>query len=207
MDESEIKDYLSDKLKFTDTSLEKLEIFEKELLSFNKEYNLISKSTESIVWHRHILDSAQLVKFIDFQNNKSLSDLGSGGGFPGMVMAIFNENPKFHVKLFEKSNIKASFLEKIAKMTESKLKVYRGSYIDHNIDANYILARAFKKLPEILRISREKVKNAHKLIVMKGKNAQAEVNIALKVKLFKYKLVQSITDTNSKIILVDENKK
>ena len=207
MNESEVKDYLSIKLKFSDVALQKLQILENELLLFNKKYNLISKSTESIVWHRHILDSAQLVDYINFEDGKSLSDLGSGAGFPGIVIAIFNDNPKFHVKLFEKSNIKANFLEKIAKITKSKLEVYRGSYINHNIDSDYILARAFKKLPEILRISRETVKIPHRLIVMKGKNAQTEINNALKIKLFEYKLVQSITDTESKIILVDDKKK
>ena len=58
---------------------------------------------------RHILDSAQLVKFIDFKSG-SLADLGTGAGFPGVVIAIFNENKDFHVKLYEKSPVKRNFL-------------------------------------------------------------------------------------------------
>ena len=85
----------------------------------NKKHNFISKSTEVDIWHRHILDSAQLVKFIDFSKG-SLSDLGSGAGFPGMVLAIFNENKNFHVKLYDKSPVKRAFLEKISKILSYK---------------------------------------------------------------------------------------
>ena len=88
-------------LKFSTEDLDKLHIFHDELLKFNKKYNLISKSTENNIWHRHILDSAQLIKYINFNNNVSLSDMGSVAGFPGVILAIFNKNPTFHVKLYE----------------------------------------------------------------------------------------------------------
>ena len=93
MDKEEVKIKLKNILKFTLEDIEKLNIFHDELLKFNKKYNLISKSTENDVWHRHILDSAQLVKYIDFNSSKSISDMGTGGGFPGLVLAIFNKNP------------------------------------------------------------------------------------------------------------------
>ena len=77
--------------------LEKLKKFTNLVLKENKNYNLISKSTENQFWFRHILDSAQLVKFIDFNLN-SMADLGTGAGFPGLVVEIFNKNKAFHVK-------------------------------------------------------------------------------------------------------------
>ena len=81
MNAVEVKDILIKKLKFTHQDIEKLNIFTDELLKYNKKYNLISKSTENEIWSRHILDSAQIVNFIDFMRPHSLSDLGSGAGF------------------------------------------------------------------------------------------------------------------------------
>ena len=71
------------------------------------------------------------------------------------------------------------------------------------IDVNYITCRAFKKLPYILNITREKCSKKHKIIIMKGKNAQEEINKALKDVKFKYRLEKSITDKKSKIIILD----
>ena len=75
---------------------------------------MIQKVLKKQIWLRHVLDSAQLVKFIDF-SSKSLADLGTGAGFPGLVLAIFNTNKAFHVKLYEKSPVKRNFLMKVIK--------------------------------------------------------------------------------------------
>ena len=104
---------LTKDLGFSKESIDKMYIFVKSLLKYNQKYNLISKSTEIDVWSRHVLDSAQIVKFINFKDNYSLSDLGSGAGFPGIIVALYNNNLKFHVKLFEKSPVKSKFLQKI----------------------------------------------------------------------------------------------
>ena len=101
MTKDEVLLQLKNNLNFRESDIDKLEIFHEELLKYNNKYNLNSTSTENDVWGRHILDSAQLVKYIDFQDHKSLSDMGSGAGFPGIVIALFNNNPKFHVKLYE----------------------------------------------------------------------------------------------------------
>ena len=71
MNEFNVKHYLSDKLNFSANDIQKLEIFKKELLSFNLNYNLISKNSEKYVWNRHILDSAQLTNFINFKSSSS----------------------------------------------------------------------------------------------------------------------------------------
>ena len=113
MDEKEVIKILIEKLNFNENSIIKLQKFTKYLLIANKKHNLIAKSTERHVWLRHILDSAQLVKFIDFKKS-SISDLGSGAGFPGIVLAIFNDKINFHVKLYEKSPVKRYFLNKTA---------------------------------------------------------------------------------------------
>lgn len=193
------------KLKFSQDNIDKLSTFHDELLKFNKKYNLISKSTESSIWNRHILDSAQIVKYVTFKDGESLSDMGSGAGFPGIVVAIFNSNPTFHVKLYEKSNIKCDFLENIRNKIDLQYDVL-GRYQDEDINSEYVVCRAFKQLEEILRISREIVKVNHKLIILKGKNAESEINKLQQPIEFMYKLEKSLTDINSRILIVDVKK-
>ncbi len=112
--ESGAKRILIQNLKFDDLKIKKLDNFVKNLLIYNKKRNLIAKSTEKQVWVRHILDSAQLVKFIDEKKCTGIADLGSGGGFPGIILAIYYQNYNFHVKLYEKSPIKSTFLLNIS---------------------------------------------------------------------------------------------
>ena len=114
MQQFDVINTLKKDLNFTDQSIEKLKVFTNLVLKENKNYNLIAKSTENQIWVRHVLDSAQLVKFIDFKSN-SLADLGTGAGFPGIVIEIFNKNKAFHVKLFEKSPVKRQFLLRVVK--------------------------------------------------------------------------------------------
>ena len=174
-------------------------------MRFNKKYNLISKSTEKDIWHRHILDSAQLVNYIDFKKNKSISDMGTGAGFPGVILAIFNKNPMFHVKLYDKSSVKCDFLESIRSKIDVKFDVF-GNYINEHINSDYVVSRAFKKLEEIIRISREIIKVDHKLIILKGKNAENEINKLKPFINFMYSLEDSITDPNSKILVIQIKK-
>ena len=196
---------LINKLSFSSDDLDKISIFHDELLNFNKKYNLISKSTEDHIWSRHILDSAQIIKYIDFKDNNAVSDMGSGAGFPGIILSIYNKNPKFHVKLYEKSNIKCDFLENIKNKLDLDFDVY-GRYQDEEINSEYVVSRAFKQLGEILRISREIIKVNHKLIVLKGKNAENEINKLQQPLEFMYKLEKSITDDKSRILIVDVKK-
>jgi 16S rRNA (guanine527-N7)-methyltransferase len=205
MTTEEVQSDLKTKLNYSHDDLQKLSIFHDELLKFNTKYNLISKSTEADIWNRHILDSAQLVKFINFEDGKSLSDMGSGAGFPGIVIDIFNKNKKFHVKLYEKSNIKCDFLDNIKNKLNLDYEVY-GKYQEEEISSDYVASRAFKNLEEILRISREIIEVNHKLIILKGRNAQDEINKLQKPIEFMYKLNESITEPNSKILIVDVKK-
>ena len=204
MQEPKVIKILQEELKFTDQSIDKLKMFEIELLKANEKHNFIAKSTESFIWSRHILDSAQLVKYINFTNG-SLSDLGSGAGFPGLVIAIFNENKDFHVKLYEKSPVKRAFLADIRKKLSINVEIGGNVYEDF-YDTDYIVCRAFKKLEAIIQVSREIVKKPHKLIILKGQNAQKDLEKAFKKVKYDYKLENSITNINSKIILVDFKK-
>jgi len=201
MQDKEVINILQNQLNFSSKSIKKLQIFINALIIANKNHNFISKSTEVDIWHRHILDSAQLVKFVNFSKG-SLSDLGSGAGFPGLVLAIFNNNNDFHVKLFEKSPVKRAFLREISDKLSINVGI-KGNIYEEIIDSNYIVCRAFKKLEVIIQVSREIIKKPHKIIVLKGQNAQEDLKKAFKGKKYDYKLEDSITNKNSKIIIVN----
>ena len=203
MEFERVKDILLNQLNFTKEDVDRISFFHDELLNYNRKYNLISKSTENNVWERHILDSAQITKFIDIKSSGIISDLGSGGGFPGIIIAIFTQKSDFHVKLYEKSSVKRIFLQSIIDKMKLNAKVVDNVKLFSNLYSNYIVCRAFKKIPEILTISREIFKKPHKIIILKGKNAQIEINKVLKLQSLRYKMESSITDKESKIIIID----
>jgi len=202
MHDKKVIEILIKKYSFKENTINKLKEFSRELLNYNGRYNLISKNTEKSIWIRHILDSAQLLSFIDFSNQHNLADLGSGGGFPGLVLAICNSNSKFHVKLYEKSPVKREFLNNMIKKFNLNAKVEENVYSEE-ISTNYITCRAFKKLEEIINISRENTVKPHKLIILKGKNAQEEINNVSLGPKYKYKIEKSITSVDSKIIIIE----
>ena len=204
MQDNEVINILLKQLSFNSKNISDLKIFKNELLKANTKHNFISKNTETVIWHRHILDSAQLVKFIDFSKG-SLSDLGSGAGFPGLILALFNKNKNFHVKLYEKSPVKRAFLRDISDRLSLKIEIY-GNIYNESIDTDYIVSRAFKKLESIIQVSREIAKKSHKLIILKGQNAQEDLKKAFNKEKYDYKLENSITNEKSKIIIVDFKK-
>ena len=206
MTEKEAQNILLNELNFTQDALYKIDIFCKEVIEYNQKFNLISKSTIENIWDRHVLDSAQLVKFIEFSDGLSLSDLGTGAGFPGIIIAIFNRNPKFHVKLYEKSRVKTKFLFTLCDKLNIRAEVYDNDYRNHIINSNYVVSRAFKKLEEHIRISREIIKVNHKLIILKGKSAEEEIKQLNNNFNYSYTLEKSITSPDSKIVIIDIKK-
>ena len=203
MNELKVIKILKDDIGFSDSSIRKLNKFHNYLLEYNKRYNLISKNTEKSIWFRHILDSAQIIKFIDTSKDYNIVDFGSGAGFPGLIIAFYNENRGFHVKLYEKSPVKRAFLSNIKEKLDIRNLDIANDVYEEEILADIIVCRAFKKLEKILKISRETVKKPHKLIILKGKNAQSEINNVSLGSNYSYKLENSITDHDSKIIIVD----
>ncbi len=133
--ESNVKRILLKDLNFDAPKIKKLNNFAQKLLIYNKKYNLISKITEKQIWDRHILDSAQLIKFIDVKSCSGIADLGTGGGFPGIILAIYFQNFNFHVKLYEKSPVKSSFLTDISNILGLNCKIIRNDINSVKIDS------------------------------------------------------------------------
>ena len=108
------------------------------------------------------------------------------------------------MKLYEKSPVKKKFLENVIKDLDIKAKIFNNVY-DDKIESNIIVCRAFKKLDHLIQVSREIVKKPHKLIVLKGKNAQEELNKAFKNQKYPYRMIKSMTNQESKIIIIEFN--
>jgi 16S rRNA G527 N7-methylase RsmG len=109
------------------------------------------------------------------------------------------------VKLYEKSSVKRKFLMGVIKELSLNAEVF-GDVKDEVIESEIIICRAFKKLDQIIQVSREIAKKPYKLMILKGQNAQKEINNSSKTKKYSYKLESSMTNKDSKIILMEINK-
>ena len=107
------------------------------------------------------------------------------------------------MKLYDKSSVKRQFLNKVLEKLDLNFEVKKNIYED-DLDSDVIVARAFKKLPEIIRISREIIKKPHKIIILKGKDAQSAINKVSMTQNYSYKVHKSVTDIDSKILIIDK---
>ena len=190
-------------------TIESLNIYEDLLLENNKKFNLISKSTENILKTRHILDSAQVIDFID-KNCKICADLGTGAGFPGIVLSLMFRERKYPIRidLYEKSPKKCQFLTQVVtKLDLNALVLEKNVFEQKNLEADTIVVRAFKPIQSIFEIVTENFKNIKNLILFLGKNGKQTLLDASKVWDFEYKERKSITSDDSFIINIKKIRK
>lgn len=167
------------------------------LIEYNNKINLIGKSTINDIWDRHITDSLQLVKNIDNYNIK-IADLGSGAGLPGIPLSIIGIK---EVYLFEKSVRKCEFLEQAKNFSNNKI-IVRNENLNEIKKENFdiIVSRALADLNTLLHFSKNLSTKSTKLLFLKGKKIYNEIEEAKKYWHFNYKLIDSITSNEGKII-------
>ena len=184
--------------------------YEDILIQANKTLNLVGNSTINEIWTRHFLDSVQVIDFID-ENDKILVDLGSGAGFPGMVIAITQKDRKIplKIKLIEKSSKKVIFLKKIVSELNLNAEVHNLNIFEfqNSLTGDVFVARAFKPLIKILELIHKKAKNWKKIFIYLGKTGQSEVLAASKVWDIEYRQRMSVTSRDSIIIEINNLKK
>ena len=186
-----------------------LNIYEALLLENNRKFNLISKSTENIIKTRHILDSAQAIDFID-KSSKICADLGTGAGFPGIVLSILFKERKYPIRvdLYEKSPKKCQFLTQVVTKLDLDALVLEKNVLEQkNLEVGTIVARAFKPIQSIFKIVTKNFKNFKNLILFLGKNGKQTLLDASKVWEFEYKERKSITSDDSLIINIKKIRK
>ena len=191
----------------TITSLKK---YEDILIKANKTLNLIGNSTIKDIWTRHFLDSVQVIDFID-KNNKTLVDLGSGAGFPGLVLAIAlkDRTIPLKIKLIEKSPKKVKFLKNLITELQLNVEVINQNILQEPIKFfdDVFIARAFKPLKIILQLIHNEAKNWKKIFIFLGKTGKNELLQASKSWDIEYKQRVSVTSNDSTVIEINRLKK
>ena len=191
----------------TITSLKK---YEDILIKANKTLNLVGKSTINDIWTRHFLDSAQVIDLID-KNDNTLVDLGSGAGFPGIVLAITLKDRKIplKIKLIEKSPKKVKFLRDLINKLQLDVDVINRNVLEDSkkLLDDVFVARAFKPLKIILELIHNKAENWKKVFIFLGKTGKSELLQASKSWEIEYKQRVSITSDDSTVIEINRLKK
>ena len=184
--------------------------YEDLLIKANRGFNLIGKSTISQIWKRHFLDSYQAIDFID-KNDSSLVDLGSGAGFPGLVLALASQDRKIplKIKLIEKSSKKAKFLKEIINELHLNVDVFHKNILEPQIKLmeDVFVARAFQPLKIIFQLIHKKAENWKKIIIFLGKTGHDELLQASKDWDIGYKQRVSVTNRDSILIEINKLKK
>ena len=186
-----------------------LDNFRKFVIDKNREINLISRNTEDNFIERHIIDCAQAIDFIDL-NSKKCTDIGSGAGLPGLVLAIVLREKKIKIKmnLYEKSHHKGKFLSHISKKLKLDVEIFhKDIFKERNLNTGTIIVRAFKPLPTILDLVEKNFKNYKNLVVFMGKNGKQLLKDSVKKWEFEYKKKRSITSKDSFLINIKNIKK
>ena len=177
----------------------------------NKEINIISRkiSEKGQIRDRHILDSAQIIDFVDLKSNTT-SDLGTGGGMPGIIVAIVMKKLKSDMKinLYEKSFHKCNFLREVSKKFDLNTNVIQEDIFTlRNIETGTIMSRAFKPMPEILNLVNENFKKYKNIIFFMGKSGRKILKKVLQEWDLTYEEKKSLTSDESFILNIKRVKK
>ena len=184
-------------------TIEKLKKYKDFLLISNKSLNLIGKTTEKQIFIRHFADSAQIYDIID--DKSEIIDLGSGAGFPGVLLRILMDDKKIsgNITLIDKSSKKCKFLQDLSDKLSLNLKIANLKIENFKFDKiSTVVSRAFKKTIDIIDIllkNNDKIRN---IILIKGKTYQQELEDAKKKYTFDVEKFRSITSDESYILKI-----
>jgi 16S rRNA (guanine527-N7)-methyltransferase len=187
------------------------ELFMSKLHKGYEEINIISKETANneVIRERHIVDSAQIIEFVDLNSN-IITDIGSGGGMPGIIVSIMIKNMKNSIKvhLYEKSHHKSAFLRKVSRDLKLNAEVMQENIFEaQNLESGTIMARAFKPLPIILELVCKNFRSYKNLIVFMGKKGEKILDDTLKNWDFDFEKKKSITSKDSFLLNIKNIKK
>jgi 16S rRNA (guanine527-N7)-methyltransferase len=181
------------------------------IIDKNQEINIISRKTaiNGVIRDRHIVDSAQAIDFIDLNSNTT-SDLGTGGGLPGIVIAIMIKNLKKNMKinLYEKSHHKGAFLREVSRKLNLDTEIIEKNIFEtKGLKSGTIIARAFKPMPIILDLVQRNFSCYKNLIIFMGRNGKQILKDSLKEWDFEYAEKKSLTSEDSFLLNIKNIKK
>ena len=177
----------------------------------NKEINIISKKTDekNTIRDRHILDSVQIIDFVDLNSNTTC-DLGTGGGMPGLIVAIAMKKIKntMKINLYEKSHNKCVFLKEVSKKLNLNTEIiHKDIFTVKNIETGTIMSRAFKPMPIILDLVNQNFTKYKNVILFMGRTGRKILNDTLKEWDLDYEEKKSLTNDISFILNIKKIKK
>ena len=177
----------------------------------NEEINIISKETakNGVIRERHIVDSAQVIDLIDLNSN-TITDIGSGGGMPGIIISILTKrlNKTLKSNLYEKSHHKSAFLRSVSRDLKLNTEIIQKNiFEEQNIDSGTVMARAFKPLPITLELVYKNFSSYTNLIVFMGKNGEKTLEEARENWEFDFEKKKSITSKDSFLLNIKNIKK
>ena len=177
----------------------------------NKEINIISRknSDQGVIRQRHIVDSAQIIDFVDLNTNTT-SDLGSGGGIPGLIIAILMKKLKnsMKIKLYEKSHHKCVFLKDVSEKLELNTEIIQKDIFKlRDIETGTIMSRAFKPMPIILDLVQKNFRKYKNIILFMGKSGRKILNETLKIWDLDYEEKKSLTNKDSFLLNIKNMEK
>ena len=192
-------------------TLIEFELFISMLQEGNEEINIISKETakNEVIRERHIVDSAQVIEFVNLNSN-IITDIGSGGGMPGIIISIMLKNLKKSAKihLYEKSHHKSAFLRKVSRDLKLNTEVIQQNIFEaENLESGTIMARAFKPLPIVLDLVSKNFNSYKNIILFMGKNGEKILEETLKNWDFDFEKKKSITSVDSFLLNIKNIKK
>ena len=180
-----------------------LEAFIALIERWNPVINLIAKSSVSNAWHRHLEDSAQIIPLAKLGTH--WIDIGSGGGFPGIVVAIILKEiaPETQVVLVESDVRKATFLRQASVMLGLSCKIHNARVESLDLPrAATVSARALAPLPKLLQFTERLVEEGGVCLLMKGQSYQEELDAARQLWSFDCDVIKSLTNANAAILEV-----
>ena len=184
-------------------TIHRLERYEALLREWQEKINLVGPATLCDVWSRHFFDSAQLVDLIPAEA-KTIVDLGSGAGFPGLVLAILlRERPGLKVRLIDATTKKCRFLEEVVSATQARAEIVNARAEDlPPSPADVVTARACASLADLLAYAKKFTKKGSICLFPKGKTAEVELTEAARLWRIIYTKVESRTDPSSHILAI-----
>ena len=191
-------------------TLKELNDYGMSIISKNKDINLISSSSEKSINIRHIIDSAQTIDFIDNIKINTCTDLGSGAGLPGIVLAIMMKpkKPQFKVIFYEKSFHKSKFLIDMSKKFNLNTEVHQKNIFEEkNLSTDVIICRAFKPMPIIFEIAERNFKSFKYIVLFLGKSGKNILKQALEIWKFDYEEKKSLTSEESLVVKISNLRK
>ena len=180
-------------------TLEKLERYAALLTEWNAKFNLVADSTLPQIWRRHFLDSAQLMNFVP-KGARTFADLGSGAGFPGIVLGILGAQK---IYLIESTGKKAEFLRTVVSALDINAEILKTRIEDlKNFSVDIVTARALKPLPELLALAKPLMRKTSMAILLKGQHVDVELTESTKYWRFDCETFPSLSDSSGRILAI-----